>query len=419
MRWRFNSHPTRLFDSSSGVDSSRYNDAESIDQKLAFDHAIIVFIEPHVTLQTLVNSDDREAYITQAEYVKKLRPLLPTAAFLPNRSRILILFINVAILILGWGIANSLDQWNGYLLWLYLPLSLIMGNSVIVLLFSTHDVLHSKAIPNPFIRWVVSLIGLSMLWMPPTFWKAVHNREHHNKTNSLADPDRNYLYDQPNTWGKWIQNLFVPSSSVHPVWLMVGMGSAWGVHTFRNLSSVLLFNHGQTQYSPAAFTVSNKERRAIALELCLIFGIHAAVLAYLGFHPIKMLLGYFLPIWIGYAGAMFYIYTNHMLCRMTSVNDPLINSVSLRVPKIFDTLHFNFSYHTEHHLFPGMNSDYYPAVQELIQTHYGDRFNLLDASEAWRLMLATPRHYKDENTFTDWEGQTVTTCPLSNPDARE
>ncbi|MBX2863161.1 MAG: fatty acid desaturase [Leptolyngbyaceae cyanobacterium MAG.088] len=367
-----------------------------------------------MNLRTLVNSGHRDVYIPQAEYAKKLKLLLPKEAFLPNYSRVWILLINAAILILGWGIASYLDQWSWYLLWLYLPFSLIMGNSVIVLLFSTHDILHSKAIKHPSIRWMLSLIGLTMLWTPPTFWKAVHNREHHNKTNSLHDPDRNYLYEQPNTWGKWIQNLFVPSSEVRSFWLFVGMGNAWGVHTFRNLSSVLLFNNALTQYAPAAFKVSKKERRAIAFELFLIMGIHLSILSFLGFHPVKIILSYFLPIWIGYAGAMFYIYTNHMLCRMTSVNDPLINSASLRVPKIVDLLHLNFSYHTEHHVFPGVNSDYYPQVQALLQAHYGDRFNLLDAGEAWRLMLKTPRHYKNENTFIDWTGKKIVTCPLSH-----
>lgn len=366
-----------------------------------------------MNLQKLADSDSRQAYIHQAKYVKKIRPLLPAEAFSTNQNRVWILFINVAILMLGWGIASYLDQWNWYLLWLYLPFSLVMGNSIIVLLFSSHEILHSSVIKKPSIRWGVSLIGLTMLWAPPTFWKAVHNREHHNKTNSFNDPDRNYLYDQPNTWGKWIQNLFVPSSEVYPLWLAIGMGNAWGVHTFRNLSSVLLFNTESTRYSPTAFKVSARERRSIAFELVLMAGLHLSVLFYLGFDPVKLILSYFLPIWIGYAGIMFYVYTNHMLCRMTSVNDPLINSTSLRVPKIFDLLHFNFSYHTEHHVFPGVNSDYYPVVQSLLRSHYGERYNLLDAGEAWRLMLQTPRHYKDENTFTDWSGDKAVTCPLS------
>lgn len=354
-----------------------------------------------------------KTWIAQADYAKNLRPLLPPEAFLHNSSKVWVLLINLAILILGWAIATHLDRWSWYWLWLYLPLALIMGNSVIVLLFSSHELLHSRTVKNPFLRQVLSLLGLTMLWMPPTLWKAVHNREHHNKTNSQQDPDRNYLDTQPKTWGKWIQNAFVPSAEVNPVLLTIGMGHAWGVHAFRNLTSVLLFNNGTAEYPVQAFQVSGKERRAIALEFLMILGIHLSILTYLEFNPLKLLLSYFLPIWIGYAGILFYVYTNHMLCRMTSINDVLVNSLSLRVHPLFDRLHFNFSYHTEHHLFPGLNSDYYPLVQELLQTHYPDRFNLLNAGEAWQLLLQTPRHYKDENTFTDWSGTKSVTCPLS------
>ena len=100
---------------------------------------------------------------------------------------------------------------------------------------------------------------------------------------------------------------------------------------------------------------------------------------------------------------------------MTEVNDPLVNSLSLRVPKLFDMLHLNFSYHTEHHVFPGMNSDYYPLVQALLREHYPERFNLLDAEEAWRLLLKTPRHYQDADTLTTWTGEKSLPCPLGQP----
>lgn len=354
-----------------------------------------------------------QTLIPQASYAKTLRPLLPDEAFVPDPSKLVILLINLAILMLGWTIAALLTGWHSYFLLLYLPLAVVMGNSVIVLLFSSHDLMHGSVIRNSRLIYVFSLLGLTMLWMPPTLWKAVHNRVHHNKTNSLADPDRNYLYDQPKTWGKWIQDLFVPSLEVSPIWLIVGMATAWGVHTFRNLTSVLLFNSETVDYVPATFTVSAKDRRAIASEFFVILTIHLSILAYLQFDLLKLLFSYFLPIGIGYAGVMFYIYTNHMLSRMTSVNDPLLNSISLRVPKLFDRLHLNFSYHTEHHIFPGINSDYYPLVQELLKIHYPGRLNLLDAGEAWRLLLQTPRHYKNENTFTDWSGEKSIACPLS------
>jgi fatty acid desaturase len=352
--------------------------------------------------------------IHQTEYAKRIRPLLPPEAFLPDRSKVLVLLINLTILLLGWGIAAHLDRWSVSLLWLYLPVTLIMGNSVVVLLFSSHDLMHTGIIKNPYGLRMISLLGLTMLWMPPTLWKILHNRVHHNQTNSLGDPDRNYLSQQPNTWGKWIQNLFTPSQTVNRFCLMIGMASAWGIYTFRNLTSVLLFNNGDVRYVPASFKVRMEERRAIALESLVIFVLHFSVLAYLQFHPLKLILSYFLPIALGYAGIIFYVYTNHMLCPMASINDPLVNSVSIKVPKLFDLLHLNFSYHAEHHIFPGLNSDYYPIVQDLIKIHYPERSDyILEASEAWRLLLQTPRQYKNETTLTDWKGEVSVSCRLN------
>jgi fatty acid desaturase len=363
-----------------------------------------------------MDTASKKPLMKQADYAKKLRPLLPKAAFQANPDRIALVWINLTILLLGWGIASTLDQWTGYYGWLYLPFAVLMGNSVIILLFSIHDIMHSPLIKNPHLLQMTSLLALAPLWTPPTLWRVVHNRVHHNHTNSLTDPDRNYLYHQPNSWGKWVQNLIVPSSEVNRGLMVIGMMFAWGIHTFRNLTSILFFRsktplHVQT---PIATTV--KEQRAIAFELLTIAALHFAVLCYLQFDWRKLLLAYFLPIGLGYAGVIFYIYTNHMLCQMTDVNDPLVNSVSIRVPKFLDLLHLNFSYHTEHHIFPGLNSDYYPVVQQLLQTHYPDQKHyLLSAQEAWRLMLQTPRHYQDQTTFTTWSGDRSQPCPLSEP----
>ncbi|MGL5035284.1 MAG: fatty acid desaturase family protein, partial [Microcystaceae cyanobacterium] len=349
-----------------------------------------------MTSEILIKNVNKTELIPHSAYVKKLRPLLPPEAFKTDPSKLITLFVNLSILIAGWAIAAHLDDWPSYLLWLYLPIALIMGNSIIILLFGSHDLMHGSVIKTSKLHYLISFLGLSMLFMPPTQWKNLHNLVHHNQTNSLADPDRNYLSEQPETWGKWIQNLFVPSTEVNQFWLVIGLPGSWAVHNFRNLTSVIFYNDQSVDYVPAAFTVSNKDRLVIILELLGILGIHLSILAFLGFDPLKVSLGYLLPMAIGYAGLMFYIYTNHLLCRMTSVNDPLINSLSIGVPKFFDKLHLNFSYHTEHHIFPSLNSDYYPLVRELLEVHYPNRMNLVDAGEAWRLLLTTPRHYQDE-----------------------
>ena len=367
--------------------------------------------------EKLKDTVDTGMLIHQSVYAKKLRPLLPPEAFEPDSSKLVILFINMGILLLGWGIADRLNQWPIYLLWLYLPLALIMGNSIVAMSFISHDFMHGSVQKKSRLTYPISFLGFAMLFMPPTQWKTLHNIVHHSQTNSVADPDRNYLYQQPNTWGKKIQDFFVPSLDFNPFWFfIIGMAGSWLFHNFSNLSSILLFNNKSVDYVPAAFTVSEKDRGTIALELLAIFCLHFSILFYLDFHPLKLALGYFLPLAIGHSGIMFYIYTNHLVCRMTSVNDPLINSLSLRVPKIVDLLHFNFSYHTEHHIFPSLNSDYYPLVQELIEIHYPGRMNLLTAGEAWQLLMETPRHYKDDVTLTDYAGKVSVTCPLDNSD---
>ncbi len=358
-------------------------------------------------------------YQPAASYARRLRPLLPAEAFRTDPNRLALVVINLAILGMGWAMADHLDRWPGWWPLAFLPFALVMGNSVIVLLFTSHDLLHGSSLRGRAWRRAVGLFGLALLWMPPTLWYAVHNREHHSSTNSLADPDRSYLESQPATWGKRIQHLFTPSDTVKPLWLVVGLASAWGVHNLRTITSVLLFNDGAPNFTPASFRVSQKERLLIGLELLAIVGLHAGVIVWLDGQPLKLLLAYFLPIWIGYAGVIAYIYTNHLLCPLTEINDPLANSLSLRVPKILDLLHLNFSYHTEHHIFPGLNSSYYPQVRRLLQEHYPERYQLLEGSEAWRLLLSTPRHYRDSFTLTNWRGDRQLAVPLSGaPGAR-
>ncbi|GAP93690.1 fatty acid desaturase family protein [Leptolyngbya sp. NIES-2104] len=328
----------------------------------------------------------------QATYVKTLRAFLPKTAFQPNVDRVVILMINFAILILGWGIASNLDRWSWSALWLYLPFTIVMANSVIVLLFSVHDIMHSRLIKNRALLYVITLLALTPLWMPPTLWSILHNRIHHNHTNSLKDPDRRYLQKQPMSWGKWIQRLIAPSLQTNRILMLVGMMFAWGVYAFRNFSSIVLFNTNDVNYVPASFTVKPRERYFIAAECLIMLLFHVSVITYLEFDGLKLLLSYFLPIGLGYAGIIFYVYTNHMLCPMTETNDPLVNSISLRVPPLLNVLHFNFSHHAEHHIFPNLNSDYYPLVQDLIKVHYPDSTGYILAMQtAWRLLLTTPQ----------------------------
>ena len=350
----------------------------------------------------------------QSEYAKRIRPLLPAEAFLPSSDKAVILAINLSILLAGWTIAIHLDQWPRQYLWLFMPIALIMGNSVTTIFFAYHELMHSKDVMDRNLMVVLKILGSSLPLMPPTLWKALHNKEHHNKTNSEDDPDRNYCITQKITWARQVQRLFVPSSDTSTPSMVVGIAIVWLFYTIRNLSSVLLFNRPNVQFVPASFAVRPQERWRIGGEVLLILTLHFSVLNYMKFDPLAILLAYILPLLIGHAGAMFYIFTNHLLNPMTSINDPLANSLSLRMPWWIDLLHLNFSYHVEHHIYPGMNSKYYPLVRAQLLDIYPEQYHVLGPIQAWKLLISTPRNYLDANTLIDWSGKTPVPCPLKS-----
>jgi len=342
---------------------------------------------------------------------------MPPEAFHADPSRLTLVLINLAILALGWWMASRLEQWPPLALPLFLPFTLVMANAVVVLLFATHDLLHGSAIRGQGARRWVGFMGLAVLWMPPTLWNAVHNRQHHGHTNSLADPDRSYLESQPATWGKRIQHAFVPSDEVSPLGLAIGMGASWWVHNLRTMLSVLFGSRIRAAATivPAPFGVSRRERQTIVLELLLIIAAHAGVIAFIGLRPLPLLLGYGLPLGLGYAVAMAYIYTNHMLCPLGEDNDPLANSVSLQLPAYLDLLHLNFSHHVEHHIFPGMNTNFYPLLRQILLEHYPESYQSLSGAEAWHRLLTTPRYYRDQRTVVSWSGERSVSLPLKRP----
>jgi fatty acid desaturase len=69
---------------------------------------------------------------------------------------------------------------------------------------------------------------------------------------------------------------------------------------------------------------------------------------------------------------------------LQEITDPLAAITSVIVFPLWDRLHSSFSYHTEHHFFPQMNSDFYPRVSGLLQPQNRDRYQRVRIGEAWR-----------------------------------
>ena len=95
------------------------------------------------------------------------------------------------------------------------------------------------------------------------------------------------------------------------------------------------------------------------------------------------------------AVSMGYILTNHYLRPIVDESDPVRSTSSVAVPRWIDWLHFNFSYHTEHHLFPSLNSRYYHLVSPILATAFPESYQRIPIVEAWRRLWGNPAFFPD------------------------
>jgi hypothetical protein len=87
-----------------------------------------VVVSPILSLTSSPSGDNLASLPPAAEptsvpgLARELRPLLPAEAFEPDRTLLPLSAINGAILLLGWLMADRLDQWPPLWLPLWLPL---------------------------------------------------------------------------------------------------------------------------------------------------------------------------------------------------------------------------------------------------------------------------------------------------------
>ncbi len=311
-------------------------------------------------------------------YSTAIRPLLPAEAFRRSPRKIIPAFAHVAIVVTCWVAARYLAWWAWPLL------GLLAGHSLACLAFLAHELSHNSILKRGKLKQIIETGFMGLLGIPPTMWHEVHNITHHGNTNTPGDPDRRWMTDEANKRNTAISAAFHPQKG----WLRFSplVPLQFVGYVMRNIIAALSGGHWGTL--PAAPEYDAKQRRAIALELGVIVLIQVAAFAIVGFDPIRYLLIGPFPWVVASAVVMAYVFTNHFLHPIHDESDPVGSSTSVIVPRWVDALHFNFSYHTEHHLFPGMDSRFYPLVSDKLREKFPDRYNQLPFIEAWRRLLA-------------------------------
>ena len=317
-----------------------------------------------------------------ASCIRKIRASLPPEAFQPSPARLGHLVLHCAAIVVGylaikrWPIAGPV-------------VAIAIGHSLACLAFVAHEISHNAVIRNRPVKYLLTLVALGINTVPPTMWSRLHNDAHHGHANTIDDPDRPFIDGEQSVAANAYAAATMPSRETSRGNVMIF--AHFVTYIGRHLVTVFYAPGRKPSIVTRRPGYRRAERHAIVAELGVIAMMQYGVWMLCG----RSWLNYFwaspAALCVASAVIMSYVFTNHFLNPISHAHDPLTGTTSVRVPRFFDRLHSNFSFHTEHHLFPSLNSDYYPLVSEALKDEAPDAYRQLNFGEAWRQLWEQPR----------------------------
>lgn len=320
-----------------------------------------------------------------ASYTKAIRPELPEYIFEPATSRVLWLPFHLGVIVaLSWlMVSGRVPMWSWPLL------SIVIGISLSGMVFLGHETMHGQIVKGRTAIKILGFITLVPFTLSPTLWTGWHNRVHHNHCGKAGvDPD---MYP---TMIEYETQRGARIMADH-----FGLGR-------RRLISLLSLAVGFTGQSQQMLWGAQRlnilspglHRRAI-LEFVLGVALWATVAYFVGLVPFLFI--YALPFVVANVIVMSFIMTNHNLSPLTDINDPLVNSLSVTLPRPLELLTLDFGYHVEHHLFPTVSNRHGKIIRAEILKQFPERYQSMPLLTALVTLYRTARVYKDDVTLTD------------------
>lgn len=336
-----------------------------------------------------------------ATYANAVRPELPPEALKPATSRLLWLPVHIGIIsALAWAMVSGR---------LPAPLwpvaSIIIGCCLAGSVFLGHELMHGGVIRGKTPIRLFGFICLMPFTLSPTLWTAWHNRVHHNH---CAHPGKD-----PDLYPTLVEYETQRGARI--------MADHFGLGRRRLLSLLSLFFGFTGQSQQMLWTAREKgmlspglHRRAI-FEFALGVAFWIGLGIFVGFVPFLFI--YLLPFVVANSIVMMFIMTNHNLSPLTTINDPLVNSLSVTLPRPLEFLTLDFGYHVEHHLFPTLSARHGRTIRSLLLQKFPERYQAMPLTTALHQLYNTARVYKDDVTLIDPpSGQTFPTLvPRESP----
>jgi fatty acid desaturase len=268
-------------------------------------------------------------------------------------------------------------------------LSAACGGMYGSLFFFGHEVGHGAVVRSRKMQDLLMWVAFAIFLLSPTLWRVWHNKVHHRHTNRAThDPDNFGSLDSyhesavvrfvaaltPGS-GRWLSLFYLPT------WFTVH-------------SQVVLWRQSRLCQGFESF---NRTRAAAESAAMAVFW------SWLAFElgVWLSLLVIVIPMLIANTVVMSYIVTNHLLRPLVDHDDQLASSMSVATHPWLDAIHFNFSHHAEHHLFPAMSSKHFPLVRAKLRQYAPERYLAPPHWKALQTVFRTPRIHVGKDVLVD------------------
>lgn len=323
-----------------------------------------------------------------------LRRELGPEIFEPQPLRGVVAFVEAALVVVAGVFLATTDP----PVWLALGISLAMGQLLTAMSLAAHEAMHGAVFRHRGWRRLLAWVGFAPLLVTPGMWVAWHVQAHHGHTNrSDLDPDGLSSVDD-----------FHRSSIARlRAWMTLGTEARWlsvlSLLVLFSLQGQLFLWHWCDQPSlRGKVTLDRARERTLTVGL----GIFWLGLAwFLGWPDALWVL--VIPMTTNNLTLMAYISTQHWLRPQVTSDDPVRSTVSVIVPWWADLLHFGFSHHQEHHLFPRMSHRFAPLVRETAERLSPGTMTRLPWGRVFREVHRTPVLYRDPSTLSSADGTRV------------
>jgi fatty acid desaturase len=331
----------------------------------------------------------------RAEVLKKY-PSLELGKLHPWQALWFVVLLGAVLILSGEIVTRSFPVYA------LLLLSVLLGLTYASLGLFTHELLHGsvfgmKGKVTRALTRVMAWFGFVIFGLSPELWLRWHNQVHHFNTNrSGVDPDSFGLFEY---FAKVPMSSFVlkrsPGARHWLAWVYLPLNFSNQVAT---VMWYFLFSGDQSLFGRVNKPVA-------VFETLSMYFFWAAFWMKFGWPKIFWI--FIVPTLVANLVVSGYILVQHLMCPLTEVNDPFENTLGVSSMPVLDLVHFNFGHHIEHHLFPEVSSQEYPALRAFLRKEYQARYRCMPHSRALKLLLKTPRVYRDHQTLWDPSGERI------------